>query len=74
MVGAFFVTDHCKVDGKQRHDRSDGVSFITPWRADELRSRRRSRGQDKVGRQYIGASASSRASQDEDQDPCSGGL
>ena len=25
------VTDHCKVDGKQRHDHSDGVSFITPW-------------------------------------------
>ena len=25
------VTDHCKVNGKQRHDRSDGVSFITPW-------------------------------------------
>ena len=24
------VTDHCKMDVKQRHDRSDGVSFITP--------------------------------------------
>ena len=25
------VTDHCKMDVKQRHDLSDGVSFITPW-------------------------------------------
>ena len=25
------VTDHCKMDAKQRHDRSDGVSFIIPW-------------------------------------------
>ena len=25
------VTDHCKMDVKQRHDRSDRVSFITPW-------------------------------------------
>ncbi|CAM9871934.1 unnamed protein product, partial [Ascophyllum nodosum] len=74
MVGAFFVTDHCKMDAKQRHDRSDGVSFIIPWRADEPRSRRRSRGQDEEGRQYIGASASRRTSQDEDQDHCSGGL
>ena len=43
-------------------------------RADEPRSRRRSRGQDEEGRQYIGASASSGGSQDEDQDHCSGGL
>ena len=43
-------------------------------RADEPRSRRRSRGQDEEGRQYIEASASSRTSQDEDQDHCSGGL
>ena len=43
-------------------------------RADEPRSRRRSRGQDEEGRQYIGASASSGTSQDEDQDHCSGGL
>ena len=43
-------------------------------RADEPESRRRSRGQDEEGRQYIGASASSGTSQDKDQDHCSGGL
>ena len=35
-------------------------------RADEPRSRRRSRGQDEEGRQYIGVSASWRTSQDEE--------
>ncbi|CAN0200174.1 unnamed protein product, partial [Ascophyllum nodosum] len=48
-----------------------GAHLPAPQReADEPRSGRRSRGQDEEGRQYIGASASSTTSQDEDQDPC----
>ena len=30
------VTDHCKVDGKQKHDRSDGVSLLPHGGAESL--------------------------------------
>ena len=82
LAEEFYATDVDGVPGSWCNLMYGKVFFAMPTcpvmtifrRADEPRSRRRSRGQDEEGRQYIGTSASSRASQDEDQDPCSGAL